>query len=149
MSIDKDAICNMLPHGETMCLLDKVESWDDKRIICLTRSHRLATNPLRNAQGLPMIALLEYGAQAMAIHGCLLMQKTGTKMQEGYLAALRDVKLSEGYLSDIDEDLVVEAEQVYKDGGNMIYNLSVKAGVRELANGRATAVGKLNQEADK
>ena len=44
---------------------------------------------------------------------------------------------------------MVEAEQVYKDGGNMIYNLSVKAGVRELANGRATAVGKLNQEADK
>jgi predicted hotdog family 3-hydroxylacyl-ACP dehydratase len=149
LSIDKGAICNMLPHGESMCLLDKVESWDEKRIICLTKSHQLATNPLRNAQGLPMITLMEYGAQAMAIHGCLLMQQTGTHMQEGYLAGLRDVKLAEGYLSDIDEELVIEAEQVYKDGGNMIYNLSIKAGVRELASGRATAVGKLNQESDK
>ena len=146
MLLDKNAICQMLPHGDTMCLLDEVKSWNETHIICLSRSHRVPTNPLRNAEGLPMIALLEYGAQAMAIHGCLLMQQTGTHLSEGYIAAVRDVKLANGLLSDIETDLVIEAEQVYQDGGNMIYNLQIHSDNHELASGRVTAVGTMQQE---
>lgn len=144
--IERQAICEMLPHGESMCLLDQVQSWDRQHIVCVSNSHRTAVHPLRNTQGLPMVALLEYGAQAMAIHGCLLAKAGGARMQEGYLAALRDVKLDDGWLSDVDDTLRIHAEQVFQDGGNMIYNLSIHGQGRLLASARVTAVGKLIQD---
>lgn len=136
----------MLPHGETMCLLDQVKAWDQQHIVCLSRSHLAADHPLRNTQGLPMTALLEYGAQAMAIHGCLLARSSGVRMQEGYLAALRDVKLADGWLSDIDDTLNIEAEQVFQDGGNMIYKLSIRAADLLLVSARVTVIGKMIQD---
>jgi predicted hotdog family 3-hydroxylacyl-ACP dehydratase len=128
-----------------MCLLDEVQSWNGYQITCVSRSHLCASNPLRNANGVPMLALLEYGAQAMAVHGCLLAQSCGAIMQEGYLAALRDVKLAEGTLSQINDSLIIRAEKIHAEGGNMIYKLSIRAGTRELASGRATAMGKFSQ----
>lgn len=144
--IERESICEMLPHGTTMCLIDQVQSWDRHRIICITQTHRDDAHPLRNKQGLPMIALLEYGAQAMAVHACLLAQSQDTKMREGYLAALRDVQLADGWLSDVIEPLRIEAVQVFQDGGNMVYTLSVTAHKRQLAQARVTAVGKLIEE---
>lgn len=146
MRIERQAICDMLPHGESMCLLDQVQSWDRQHIVCVTNSHRTPAHPLRNTSGLPMVALLEYGAQAMAVHACLLAQAGGAKMQEGYLAALRDVKLADGWLSDVDDTLRIEAEQVFSDGGSMVYTLVIRARDRMLASARVTAIGKLIQE---
>jgi predicted hotdog family 3-hydroxylacyl-ACP dehydratase len=67
-------------------------------------------------------------------------------MREGYLAALRDVKLADGYLSDVDAPLRIEAVQVFQDGGNMVYTLSVQAHSQLLVEARVTAVGKLIKE---
>lgn len=146
MRIEREAICQMLPHGAGMCLLDQVQSWDRQRIVCMSNTHLRDQHPLRNAAGLPMIALLEYGAQAMAVHACLLAQAQGAKMREGYLAALRDVHLGEGSLSDVTGPIRIEAVQVFQDGGNMVYTLSVTTHKRMLAEARVTAVGKLIQE---
>jgi predicted hotdog family 3-hydroxylacyl-ACP dehydratase len=143
--IDKTAICNMLPHAGSMCLLDTVVTWNPKQITCSSRSHLLAENPLRNTNELPMLALMEYGAQAMAVHGCLLAQANGVSLQEGYLAALRDVKVMPGDLALIEDTLIIHAEKIYVDNASMIYNLAIRAGARQLASGRATAVGKFSR----
>lgn len=145
--IDKYAICNMLPHAGSMCLLDTVQNWNAQQITCSSRSHLFADNPLRNPEGLPMVALMEYGAQAMAVHGCLLAQASGVSLQEGYLAALRDVKVIPGDLSLIGETLLIHAEKIHADNASMIYQLSIQAGAQQLASGRATAVGKFSQGA--
>jgi len=137
----------MLPHTGTMCLLDSVDSWDSQHIVCHTRSHLKKDNPLRNTDELPMISLMEYGAQAMGVHGCLLAQTTGVSLQEGYLAALRDVKLAQGDLSKIEQTLLIRAEKIHADNTGMIYSLSMHAGDVLLASGRATAVGSFTQGA--
>lgn len=143
--IDQNTICNMLPHTGSMCLLDGVDSWDKQHIVCHTRSHLNKDNPLQNAGELPMISLMEYGAQAMAVHGCLLAQSSDVSLQEGYLAALRDVKVVPGDLSKVEETLFIRAEKIHADNASMIYTLSMYAGDRQLASARATAVGSYSQ----
>ncbi len=141
-------ICQLIPHTGSMCLLDRVIAWDTATITCTTLTHRHNNNPLRNTNGLPMSALIEYAAQAMAVHGCLLAQDSGVVMQEGYLVALRDVRLVQGWLSDIEVALLIKTERLFVDGGNMIYNMIVRAGEQELMTGRASVVAKLvSQEA--
>ena len=66
--LSKAALCRLIPHQGTMCLLDTVERWDDTSITCTTASHRDATNPLRRDNQLEAICGLEYAAQAMAVH---------------------------------------------------------------------------------
>lgn len=79
----------LIPHSGRMCLIDSVEFWDDRSIYCLSGTHRDPGNPLRMNGALSSIHLLEYGAQAMAIHGGLL----NSAATRGMLAALRDVRL--------------------------------------------------------
>ncbi len=139
-----DEICALIPHAGEMCLLDAVKRWDENSIICIANSHRKAAHPLRNSEGLPMLSLLEYGAQAMAVHGCLLAEKETNVMTEGYLAALRDVQLAQGWLSDIEDELEIGVERVYAEAGNMIYSMSISADKKILASGRATVVAKFS-----
>ena len=138
--IDKATLCDLIPHAGEMCLLDEVAEWDEKHIVCRSRSHALANNPLRSEDGLHSVALLEYGAQAMAVHGGLLAQQQGEVIGNGYLASLRDISLADVKVDKIKEALLVEASCVMAQGGNMIYQFSVRAGKQELASGRATVV---------
>ncbi|MDT8371967.1 MAG: hypothetical protein RQ783_08265 [Gammaproteobacteria bacterium] len=99
---------------------------------------------MRNEDGLPVLALIEYGAQAMAVHGGLLAKSMGNKINEGYLAALRDVSFSSGDVSGIHAPLYIEATKLMASQGNMIYNFSVKADDMLLISGRATVVAIFN-----
>jgi predicted hotdog family 3-hydroxylacyl-ACP dehydratase len=72
-----------------MCLIDSVEFWDEHSIECLSRTHLDRLNPLRTNGELSSIQLLEYGAQAMALHGGLL----NCSASRGRLAAFRNVQL--------------------------------------------------------
>ncbi len=89
-----------------------------------------------------MSALIEYGAQAMAIHGSLVNELQNGS-QGGYLAGLKGVHLVDGDLSDIPDELVIIASKLYSDGKNMIYEFSVTAGTTKLASGRATVFGNI------
>lgn len=144
--IDKKEICELIPHAGSMCLLDKVIEWDDNHIICSTCTHQDTDNPLRSYGVLATTALIEYGAQAMAVHGGLLAKQTDIAMQSGYLASLRDVHLDIGDVSQINTELCVEAVQQMSSGGNMIYNFSVTANKKPLISGRATVVAVFHGE---
>ena len=143
--IEKDEICELIPHDGLMCLLDKVSEWDDKRIVCSSGTHRNADNPLRSGRGLPVTALIEYGAQAMAIHGGILAKSENRKILGGYIAALRNVSIaSVADVSSINISLRVEAIMQMSSGGNMIYDFTVKADQQRLVSGRATVVAVSN-----
>lgn len=144
--VDKKEICKLIPHSGSMCLLDKVTEWDDKHIVCRTMTHQHSGNPLRSNGILPATALIEYGAQAMAVHGGLLAKDSGAAMQSGYLAALRDVALEAGDMSHMKTELCVEAVQLMSSQGNMIYTFSVTANNKSLASGRATVVAVYHDE---
>ena len=138
--IRHDELCSLIPHSFDMCLLDRVESWNEDEIVCYSTSHSSAKNPLRREQELSSIHVLEYAAQAMAVHGGLHNRENGIKMSEGYLAALRDIKIHLCELSEIKDEIRIDATKILSQQGNMIYSFSVSFNGIDLASGRATVV---------
>jgi predicted hotdog family 3-hydroxylacyl-ACP dehydratase len=123
-----------------MCLLEGVEAWDESSIVCIASSHRDADNPLRCADGLSALQGLEYGAQAMAVHGGLLLREQGEAMSEGYLAAVKNVMLHVDWLHDIELPLHVRAERLLAQGGQFLYEFSMLAGNTVIIEARATVM---------
>lgn len=135
MLMDKAAIRRLIPHQGSMCLLDAVESWDETRIRCLSRSHRDADNPLRSRGRLHALCGIEYAAQAMAVHGGL---RGAAGSAPGYLAAVRELTLEVERLDDIADALRVEAECLLADARILLYGFTLAADGRLLLQGRAS-----------
>lgn len=132
--IGKAELERLLPHKGDMVLLDAITEWSQTHILCTSESHLLADNPLRRAEGLSVIAGIEYGMQAMAAHGSLIDAR---KNRPGYLASLRDVRLAVSWLHDITGPLTVGATVILQDPNNVVYSFVVSSGNRELLAGRA------------
>jgi predicted hotdog family 3-hydroxylacyl-ACP dehydratase len=136
--IRKAALCRLIPHQGTMCLLDTVERWDDTSIMCTTASHRDVTNPLRRDSQLEAICGLEYAAQAMAVHVGLLQQGKERRLAVGYLGAVKNLMLQATRLDDVKGDLTVQATRLVGEVGSFIYAFRVSAERQELLDGRAS-----------
>ena len=139
MPLDREWIEAHIPHRGAMCLLDGVLEWDAQRILCRATSHRDPANPLRVAQALPAACGIEYGAQAMAVHG-VLVAAHGAPLGRGYLASVRSVKLHAARLDDVEGPLQVSAERLSGEDDHFLYAFSVAGGAGELVSGRATVV---------
>ena len=139
MLVSRAQIAGLIPHSGAMCLLDGVVEWDASRILCTSRSHRAADNPLRTDGSLPAVCGVEYAAQAMAVHGSLA-GKVGGRPRAGYLASLRDVVCRRDRLDDLEGDLIVEAEHVAGDGAHVIYRFRLRVGEVEVLTGQALVV---------
>lgn len=140
MLIGHTELCSLIPHAGSMCLLDTVEAWSEKQIVCSSRSHLDSSNPLRMDGQLSVVHGVEYAAQAMAVHGGLRARENGERQPPGFLAALRDVKLHVPRLDDIDEALRIEATELMRSGGSFIYEFELNAGERPLLTGRLTVM---------
>jgi predicted hotdog family 3-hydroxylacyl-ACP dehydratase len=101
----KNKIEQLVPHSGTMCLIDRVDYWDEQTIRCASTSHQDPDNPLRLDGKLSSIHLLEYGAQAMAIHGGLLAEAS----TPGVLAAVRDVSIIIDEIDHITDEIIISA----------------------------------------
>ncbi len=130
----------LIPHAGSMSLLEQIVSWDQQQVVCTTQSHRSLQNPLRSNGRLSAIHAIEYGAQAVAVHGGLLAHARGEAIQPGYLAALRQIRLHQSRLDEIESALTVEATQLLCDAGNLIYSFAVKAANQPIADGRVVVV---------
>lgn len=130
----------LIPHAGSMCLLDHVHAWDAARIHCASRSHLEPGNPLRRAGRLSALHLVEYGAQAMAVHGGLLSAAAAQRARPGYLVAARDVQLEVDYIHDIRGELQVHAEMLNAGDGGWTYLFAVEAEGRALARGRVSVI---------
>ncbi|WP_019591147.1 hypothetical protein [Thioalkalivibrio sp. ALE20] len=139
MILDAAAIRERLPHAGAMSLLDEVVAHDADAIHCRARSHRDPDNPLRGTGGLHALAALEYGAQAMAVHGSL-GASDGAPPRAGYLAAVRDLQIHARRLDTLDAPLEIHARQVMADARSSIYDLAVEAAGEPLLAARATVI---------
>jgi predicted hotdog family 3-hydroxylacyl-ACP dehydratase len=138
MPIDKTEIRTLIPHAGVMCLLDRVQKWDDESIVCKSETHRDPANPLRREGRLSALHAFEYGAQAAAVHGGLRARSAGAVAPLCYLAALRDAHLHVTRLDNIALPLEVRAQRLFGEAGNTVYECNVSAGDVLLANGRVT-----------
>lgn len=139
MMLDHTWLLARLPHQGSMCLLDRVDSWDTQHIQCSASSHRAPDNPLRAHGRLGAACGIEYAAQAMAAHGALLAAADSAP-RVGYLASVRAVELKVTRLDDIAADLRIEAERVSGDDNTILYAFSVLADHSLLLSGRAIVV---------
>jgi predicted hotdog family 3-hydroxylacyl-ACP dehydratase len=136
--VDKAALCRLIPHHGTMCLLDTVARWDDSSILCTTASHRDATNPLRRDNQLEAICGLEYAAQAMAVHVGLLEQGKERRLTVGYLGGVKNLTLRAIRLDDVKGDLTIQATRLVGEVNCFIYAFRVSVGREEFLDGRAS-----------
>ena len=139
-TLDRAGSARRIPHSGTMCLLDRLEAWDDVAIRCTTGSHARPDNPLRTASGLLAPNLVEYAAQAMALHGGLLAPPDA-EPSAGFLASARNVRFGVARFDDIAGDLHIEARRLSGDSQQILYEFVVKdANDHFLCEGRAVVV---------
>ena len=139
-TLDRAGIARRIPHSGSMCLLDRLAAWDAESIHCTTATHAQPDNPLRTVSGLLSPNLIEYAAQAMALHGGLLAAE-GSEPSAGFLASARNVRLSVARIDDIAGELHVHATRLTGDASQILYEFSVRdAAGRALAEGRAVVV---------
>jgi predicted hotdog family 3-hydroxylacyl-ACP dehydratase len=133
---DREQIAGLVPHQGAMCLLDSVLAATPDSIVCLARIDDVAGHPLARNGSLAAIALCEYGAQAMAVHGGMLARAAGAGARPGWLVALRDVRLATATV-DPGELEVVARREAASDAAWQ-YEFEVNRSGRTLASGRAT-----------
>jgi predicted hotdog family 3-hydroxylacyl-ACP dehydratase len=138
--LDRSWIERHIPHQGRMCLLDGVLSWDAIRIRCRATSHRLEDNPLRAHGRLGAACGVEYAAQAMAVHGAIMADTSGTPARAGLLTSVRNLVLRVTRLDDLDTELIASAERLAGDEGSTLYEFTLSSGGRELLSGRAGIV---------
>lgn len=122
-----------------MRLLDAVRTWDDTAIECVTATHRAADNPLRLDGALPAVCGLEYGAQAMAIHGALLARRAH-KPAVGLLVAAHELCWRVPRLDTVASDLVVRATCLLGSERQVAYEFVLSADGAVLVAGRAAVI---------
>ena len=138
MSLAKEEIARLLPHGPGMCLLDSVESWNDSTISCRTSTHRDPGNPLRFRGRLTIAAGLEYAAQAMGAHVGLLRGLQQGAPRVGLVGSVREVVFSAEHLDDFKGALLVKARRLVEGELGYMYEFTVAHGALELIQGRAS-----------
>ena len=140
--IEREQLCALIPHAGDMCLLDRVDQWGQTTISCSSNSHLLAHNPLLNNNKLAAVHAVEYAAQSMAVHGGLLAREQGMPPAQGFIAALREIKLHVDYLHDKPGALQIRAEAMLSNADAMIYSFEITSGALAIAEGRITVMGK-------
>jgi predicted hotdog family 3-hydroxylacyl-ACP dehydratase len=136
-ALNQSQFANLIPHAGSMILIDSVDCWTAKKIVCRTLSHQNPANPLRLNGLLSAMHLIEYGAQTTAIHGGLL---TG-KAAPGFLAAARGAHFYVDTLDDITDEIIITASAELKIQNGAVYALTINdANHNLLFDARATVV---------
>ncbi len=142
MNVDVARLYERLPHAGSMRLIEQVVEWGPDSVCCRIRNHRDSANPLRTAGGLRAVCIVEYAAQAAALHAVLLADHdapadaTAGKKSRALLALVNGLELDVAYLDDGDDDLIVEGYVDYRTGDAVIYRFEAFDGTRPIARGR-------------
>lgn len=139
-TLDHGQIAALIPHAGRMCLLARVDAWDERRIRCAATSHTQADHPLRSASGLLASSAIEYAAQAAAVHGALNAQAAGRTAAPGYLASARGVQLHRLRLDDLAGELAVDTEHLAGHDRQLLYAFVVRHEGKAVAEGRLAVV---------
>ena len=134
--MDRHQIRALIPHAGTMCLLERVLTWNPEAIVCQAVNRNDPDNPLRRRGRLGAACGIEYAAQAMALHGAL--NAAGGPQRAGVLASVRDTHC---HAAALDEGtLTIEARLLLSEGLRVIYAFTVSGTEKMLLEGRAAVV---------
>lgn len=141
MHISRAEILELIPHAGSMCLHDAVLEYDAETVLCSSQGHLSPRHPLRCNNELAALHLAEYGAQAMAIHGGLLVRAQGGRAAPGFLVSIRSLQLSVGRLDDLGCALHTRASRIMGGPGGWTYAFTAQSEHGQpLGSGRVTVV---------
>ncbi len=142
--VEKAQLEKLIPHGQSMCLLDAVEFWDRQQIRCRAKSVFKRNNPMLENGHLYTAALIEYGAQAAAIHSGLIggIQGKGPTAapRPAYLGAVRGARFFVEQVADNVDQLSVSAQMLLNNTDGAVYTFCVSNGSESLVEGRLTVI---------
>jgi len=139
--IDHARIRELIPHAGSMCLIESVTAWDESQIECLVVNHTATDHPLRHLNRLSAVHLIEYAAQAAAIHGALSNESNGKKAEPGMLVAVRDCELLQETIDKLTNPLCVTARKKLANNDGLIYEFVIAASDQTpLAKGRLSVM---------
>lgn len=137
------SIETLLPHAGRMRLVDRIVSYDEQHIVCESDSHRAADHPLADGGTLSIVAGLEYGAQAMAIHGGLLAavaHPQRPRARHGFLVAASDLTWFVERLDACASPLIIEAINELRSDQHVAYRFEIRAADVTVLRGRASVL---------
>jgi predicted hotdog family 3-hydroxylacyl-ACP dehydratase len=134
--IGRDAILKLVPHAGSMCLIERASSWDPKQIHCEAISHRDPQNPLRRLGALSAVHIIEYGAQAAALHASLLATDAVHANKAGMLVSVRDCELRVERLDDLLHALQIRASREAGSAEALTYSFEASHQDSKLGRGR-------------
>lgn len=114
----------LLPHGETMVLLDKVLSHDDQKTEC---SVVITPGSLffDDIGTVPTWVGLEYMAQCIATHAGLIAKANGKEIQIGYWVGSRKITFNTDCFYK-DQSLNIQASKVWQDDHSGSFDCHIK-----------------------
>ena len=133
-------IGELLPHRASARMLERVIEWNEEFIRVATATHRAELNPLRRAGRLAAAHLVEYGAQAMALHGALKSRAEGSLAPSALLVAARDFRASREFIDDLTGDLELVARKLLATPASFQYAFDVFHQGERIAGGRVAAI---------
>ncbi len=129
--LDNLCLSDWIPHQGKMVLLDKVSVCDEVLLVAQTSSHLRVDNPLSYQGNLPAYCIVEYAAQAMALHASLSRQLSSQTLsavpalvQQGYLVSVRKVLLNVAVLHTLEQALNIQVEKIVADDTLLRYQFT-------------------------
>jgi len=133
--VSRPDIERLLPHKGAMCLLDRVQVWNETSIICVADASRVP-HALRGDHGLSAVHSVEYGAQAAALH-CLLQESDG-HARGGLLLQIHEARFLVRRLDDLAQPLRIEATVKYASSEAARYVYRIESTGLVAASGELT-----------
>lgn len=137
--IQRQQIAQLIPHGEAMCLLDQITDWDEHQLNATTASHRREDNPLIENGRMDTVTLVEYGAQAAAVHAALQQSGLGAA-RPAYLGAIKKLHLFSQIIDTSVAELQIRTQCIFNDNNGAIYDISANAHEINLMAGRIVLI---------
>ncbi|MEO8017590.1 MAG: phosphotransferase [Pseudomonadota bacterium] len=131
---------HLLPHRGTARMLERVARRDETSIVARTSTHRDEANPLRHGGRLASVALVEYGAQAMAMHGALRNRDAGLEPQSALLVSVRDFTATRDFIDDLPGELEIVARLLLATTTSWQYSFEARHEGELIASGRVAAM---------
>jgi predicted hotdog family 3-hydroxylacyl-ACP dehydratase len=128
-------IRELIPQTGSMSLLNSVEKWDTKSIVCTAISHLDPENPLRSRGRLNIVSGVEYAAQAMAVHYALC---SSMPCKLGYLGAVTEMDYSIARLDTVSDLIEISAQLIFSHGQGLIYRFKITSGGDTIMTGRVS-----------
>lgn len=128
-----DDIAQLIPHGRGMSLLEKVVAWNDNSISCSAINFLSVNNPLCEAGKLDNIILIEYAAQAVAVHLSLSNGSFDTP-RSAYIGAVKDVVLAQKTQPQI--EIEISALCLLKNDNGCVYEFAAMQNTTTITSGK-------------